>query len=243
MAAFLGIWEFIAGRYVDPYVLSGPTEVVKRLWEWLQSGLLLHHLGYTLQEIAVGFLIGAVAGLLLGFLMGEYPALGQNLEPYVLAIYGIPRTALAPLFILWFGIGLVSKVAQAALMVFFMVFFNTYAGLRNVDTELLDVVRMMGATRRQLITKVKLPAALPFLMTGLKVSVPQAFIGAVVAEFISSNRGIGYLIVYTTAQFDTAGTFAGILVLMVVVYLLNSLLARVEQRVVYRHRPVATTEA
>jgi NitT/TauT family transport system permease protein len=154
-----------------------------------------------------------------------------------------PRSALAPLFILWFGIGVASKVAQAALMVLFMVFFNTYAGLRNVDEELVNTVRLLGATRLQLLGKVRIPAALPFILTGLKVSVPQALLGAVVAEFISSNKGIGYLIVHSTSQFDTAGTFAGILVLMVVVYVLNTGLGWVERQLSHRHREPARSQA
>jgi NitT/TauT family transport system permease protein len=220
ITVFLVLWELTA-RSMSPLFLAGPLAVGKQLLEWVTTGVLARHLGYTLYEILLGFLMGAAGGLLLGFLLGQFPVLGRNLEPYVMALYGIPRTALAPLFILWFGIGVSSKVAQAALMVLFMVFFNTYAGMRNVDSQLVNVVRLMGGSPAQVLAKVRIPAALPFIMTGLKVSIPQALIGAVVAEFISSNRGIGYLIVRATSQFDTAGVFAGIVVLAVVVYLLN----------------------
>ncbi|MFI5265917.1 MAG: ABC transporter permease [Chloroflexota bacterium] len=229
-------WSLLSGRVLDPFFISSPIDVIQTLGEWIVTGKLWLHLSYTLYEIALGILIGGVLGLVMGFALAEFRVLGRNVEPYVMAAYGVPRTALAPLFILWFGIGVSSKVAQAALMVLFLVFFNTYAGLRNVDQELQNVVRLMGANRHQLMRMVKLPAALPFIMTGFKVGVPQSLVGAVVAEFISSNKGIGYLIVLATSQFDIAGTFAGILVLMVVVYVLNVLLEAIDRATDYRRR-------
>ena len=144
----------------------------------------------------------------------------------------------APLFILWFGIGLGSKVAQAAIMCFFLVLFNTIAGLRAVDPELINMARVVGSTRLQILTKIKIPSAFPYIMTGIKVGLPNALIGAIVAEFISSNHGVGYLIMRASMSFDTAGLFAGIIILATVVFILNRVLVRVERHVL-RWRPEA----
>jgi len=226
--ACLVVWQGASGTLIDPFWLSRPTEIAAKLAEWVASGYLFRHLGITLQETFAGFLLGAGAGILFGFLMGRLVTLALILEPFVLAIYSLPRLALAPLFILWFGIGLQMKVILAAVIVFFMVFWNTYAGVKEVDTDLLDVVRIMGGTGRQMLLKVILPSALTWIFLGLKVSVPYALIGAVVGEIVASNRGLGYVIQFSAGQFDTAGIFAALVVLMIVSVSLNELLNRGE---------------
>jgi NitT/TauT family transport system permease protein len=236
LLAVLGMWEWASGRLIKPFWVSKPSRIAAALVEWLGTGEFWDHLGITVSELALGFLLGTVSALVIGFVFGEFRRVGEFFDAYLAALYGVPRTALAPLFILWFGIGLGSKVAQAAIMCFFLVLFNTIAGLCAVDPELINMARVVGSTRLQILTKIKVPSAFPYIMTGIKVGLPNALIGAIVAEFISSNHGVGYLIVRASMSFDTAGLFAGIIVLATIVFALNRILVRVERHVL-RWRP------
>ncbi len=225
----VGAWEAAAARLIDPFFISSPSAVAVKLAEWIGSGFLLFHLSVTLEETAVGFLLGSFAGYAVGFAFGRSDLLAAVLEPYVTALYSLPKLALAPLFIMWFGIGFASKVAMSASIVFFMVFYNTYAGVRDVNPIYLNVTRLMGASEWQLMRKVILPSASAWVLTGLKVSVPYALVGAVIGEFMSANRGIGFVIHSSASIFDTAGVFAGLVVLMIVGILLNQVLGRFER--------------
>lgn len=235
---FLGVWEWASGRLIKPFWVSKPSRIAAALAEWLPTLEFWEHLGTTVSELCLGFVLGTSLALVIGFVFGEFRRVGEFFDAYLAALYGVPRTALAPLFILWFGIGLGSKVAQAAIMCFFLVLFNTIAGLRAVDPELINMARVVGGTRLQILSKIKVPSAFPYIMTGIKVGLPNALIGAIVAEFISSNHGVGYLIVRASMSFDTAGLFAGIIILATVVFILNRVLVRVERHVL-RWRPEA----
>src|SRR5690606_10241721 len=149
--------------------------------------------------------------------------------PYITALYCIPKIALAPLFIMWFGIGIESKIAMSATIVFFLVFLNTYSGVRDVNPIYIHATRIMGASQFQLMRTVIMPSAAAWVLTGLKVSVPYALIGTVVGEFMSSNRGIGFLIAQASGLFDTAAVFAGLFILSVVGALMNAVLKRLER--------------
>ena len=218
---FFGTWEFVSGRFVEAFFVSRPSAIAASLWAMLTREALLYHLQFTIVEATVGYLIGAVAGLILGFLLARLEALYRIIEPFVVAFYGIPRIALAPLFILWFGIGIASKIAVAAIMVFFIVFINTVVGVRASPPQLVQVARVMGASEWDLVRKVIFPAATPFIIAALQITVPQAMIGAIVGEFISSNRGVGHLISRAAGWLDTPGLFAGIVTLLVVVMVMN----------------------
>jgi len=218
---FLGAWELASGRIVDQFFLSKPSLIAASVWEMLVKEQLLYHLQFTITEALVGYLIGAVAGLIFGFALGRSDLVYRIVEPFVVAFYGIPRIALAPLFILWFGIGITSKIAVAAVMVFFIVFINTIAGIRSAPVQLLAVARVMGASEWDLVRKVVFPAATPFIIAALQITIPQAMIGAIVGEFISSNRGVGHLISRAAGWLDTPGLFAGIFVLLLVVLVMN----------------------
>lgn len=220
-AAFLLAWEVASGRVLDQFFVSKPSHIVASLWAMLTKEQLLYHLQFTITEALVGYLIGAGAGLVLGFALARSDAVYRIVEPFVVAFYGIPRIALAPLFILWFGIGISSKIAVAAVMVFFIVFINTIAGIRAAPPQLLQVARVMGASEWDLVRKIIFPAATPFIIAALQITVPQAMIGAIVGEFISSNRGVGHLISRAAGWLDTPGLFAGIFALLVVVLLMN----------------------
>ena len=217
---FLG-WELSSGRIVDQFFVSKPSAIAASLWAMATKELLFYHLQFTIIEATVGYLIGAVAGLIVGFALARVEVVYRIVEPFVVGFYGIPRIALAPLFILWFGIGISSKIAVAAVMVFFIVFINTIAGVRSAPPQLLQVARVMGASEWDLVRKVIFPAATPFIIAALQITVPQAMIGAIVGEFISSNRGVGHLISRAAGWLDTPGLFAGIFTLLVVVLVMN----------------------
>lgn len=220
-AVFLLSWEVASGRVLDQFFVSKPSHIVGALWSMIGKEQLFYHLQFTIIEAMVGYLIGAAAGLAMGFLLARSDAVYRIIEPFVVAFYGIPRIALAPLFILWFGIGITSKIAVAAIMVFFIVFINTIAGIRSAPVQLLQVARVMGASEWDLVRKVTFPAATPFIIAALQITVPQAMIGAIVGEFISSNRGVGHLISRAAGWLDTPGLFAGIFTLLVVVLIMN----------------------
>ena len=218
---FLLAWELASGRVVDQFFVSRPSDILGALWTMLVEENLLYHLRFTITEALAGYIIGASAGLLLGFALARVDLVFRIVEPFVVAFYGIPRIALAPLFILWFGLGITSKIAVATVMVFFIVLINTIAGIRAAPLPLLQVARVMGASEWDLQRKVIFPAATPFIIAALQITVPQAMIGAIVGEFISSNRGVGHLISREAGLLDTPGLFAGIFSLLAVVLLMN----------------------
>lgn len=234
--SLLGVWEAASGWLFDSFWLSQPSEIAAYLWKSLLSGQLLSDMALTFQATAYGYVLGAIGGLLFGLLLAQSETMALILRPYIMAIYGIPRIALAPIFILWFGIGLISKVMMAAMMTFMLVFFNTYEGVRAADVDLKNVARVLGASRWKLFIHVTLPNASPWIIAGLRISIPQALVAAVVAEFIASIGGLGYRLMETTSSLDTPGTMAGILVLMVVVMVLNTVLDRAENYLL-RWRP------
>ncbi|HLQ26697.1 MAG TPA: ABC transporter permease [Acidiferrobacterales bacterium] len=234
--ALLGLWEGLSGPIFDPFWLSRPSDVALFLWKSILSGQLISDLSITFQATAIGYVFGAILGLAFGLALAQSETVALVLKPFILAIYGIPRIALAPMFILWFGIALASKVMMAAMMTFMLVFFNTYEGVRTADLELRSVARVLGASRWRLFFYVTIPNASPWIIAGLRISIPQALVAAVVAEFIASTGGLGYRIMETTSGLNTAGTMAGIVVLMVVVMVLNGLLDRLEKKAL-RWRP------
>lgn len=222
--AFLGLWELISGPIIDRFWLSRPSDIAVALWAAILKGQLFSDLAVTFQETAIGYVYGVIAGLALGLILAQSDTVAAVTKPFIMAVYGIPRIALAPVFILWFGIGLNSKVMMAALATFLLVFFNTYEGIRSGDLELRNVARVLGASRWQLFWKVTLPNASPWIIAGLRIAIPQALVAATVAEFIASTGGLGFRIMETTNTMNTAGTMGGILVLMLVVVILNNLL-------------------
>ncbi len=232
----LTFWEMSSGRLIDPFWVSSPSKVFRYLYEVFVDGSIFGHLGITLYETFAGFLIGSVLGIGLGFVLGRREVLAQILDPYVVAFNGIPRIALAPLFIIWFGIGPTSKVILVLSVVFFLTFFNTYAGVKGVESELKNILRIMGASERQILMKVTLPAIVPWITTGLKISLPYAIVAAVVGEFIAASKGLGYLINYNTSLFSTTGALGGILILALVVVACNEVINRAESYLL-RWRP------
>jgi NitT/TauT family transport system permease protein len=228
--AFLIAWQLAAGRFLDEFLVSSPIAVARRLWLWIADGSILLHIWATVYATVIGFVIGAVAGVIGGLWLGMSPFFSRLLSPYIWAFNALPKVALAPLFILWFGLGIQSKVALAAVLVVFLVFVNTFSGVREVDQDLIDGVRLMRAKRSQLLTKVILPSATSWIFVGLKTAVPYALIGAIIGELIASNRGLGYLVQRSGSEFDTAGVFAALLVISVLAVIFNQFVEAVQAR-------------
>ncbi len=226
----LGLWEIGSGRVLNPFWFSAPSAIVGRLAQWVVTGELWRHLVITFQETGAGFVIGAFAGVVVGITFGSMPFLAKVFDPLILGLYSLPKIALAPLFIIWFGLDMLPKIVLASVTVFFLVFFSTLSGVRDVDRQLIDVVLVMGSSRKDILTKVIVPSALSWIFGGLKISIPYAMVGAVTGELMASNKGMGFLIQGSAAYFDTAGVFAGLLALMIVTSILNEVLIRVESR-------------
>jgi NitT/TauT family transport system permease protein len=238
LAVFLGVWAFASGRWVDAEFLSDPRGVAAAFGSLVTSGRLFPHLGQTLAEVLGGYAIGVLLGIGLTVLVAAVEATHRVLRPFLVAFYSIPKIALAPLIVMWFGLATLPKVILAAAFVFFVVFMNMVAGVYTVSPHQADALRVMGAGRFQLLVKLILPGTVPYLMTGLRLAVPEALIGAVVGEFISANRGLGYLVTSAAAQFNTAGTMAAILALLLIVAAMDFALSLAELRLL-RWRPRA----
>ena len=225
---FLAFWQWASGRLIDPFFVSSPSAVFGKLYTWAMNGELYRHLSITLYATAIGFIIGSAIGFALGLLFGKFAFLAEVLDPYITALYSIPKLALAPLFIIWFGIGIESKIAVSASIVFFVVFLNTFSGVREVNPIYIHATQIMGASQWGVMRTVIIPSATAWVITGLKVSVPYALVGTVIGEFMSSNRGIGFIIAQATGLFDTNSVFAGIIILAVVGAIINSILKATE---------------
>jgi NitT/TauT family transport system permease protein len=224
----LTMWQAASGTVLDPFWVSSPSAVLRTLISWMASGQLEYHLMVTFKETVIGFLFGATTAVLFALVVGASDTLHRTVDPFVTAVYGVPKIALAPLFIMWFGIGLAPKIVLAAISVFFLVFFSTLRGVCEVDHKMVDALKTMGANKLSIQRMVIFPAALPWLFTGLKLGLPYGFVGAVAAEMMASNAGIGYLTQNSAGQLDTAGVFAALFALMVVTTLLNEALGRLE---------------
>ena len=231
IGGFLLLWEIASGRWIEPFLISSPSRILSSMISSFQSGDLLQHTWVTFQEIAIGFPLGAISGIALGYCFGRSQVLAEIFEPIIIALNGIPRTALAPLFIVWLGIGIWSKVGVVFLLTFFLNFFNTYAGMRQMDQEYIDLARLMGAGRWKLTFKVILPAISPYVFIGIRTSIPFSVIGAIVGEFIAATEGIGFFIRLSAGVFRTADVFVGIIVLMLLVIVMDKIADLIERRV------------
>ncbi|NMG41653.1 ABC transporter permease subunit [Chelativorans sp. ZYF759] len=230
IAALLALWEFAADRWVPALFISKPSLIGATIWKWLLDGTYTHHLWVTLQATVMGFALGASTGMVAGYITGSLPRVGEVLQPVITALYTLPRLALAPLFLLWFGLGMEFRVVFTATIVFFLVYYNTFFGVREVSNELIAAVRIMGANRWQLARRVIMPSALTWVVAGLKISVPYALVGVVVAEMLASNEGLGFLLAKNAEQFAAHGTFAAIAGVLVIALVIDALVDIVTRR-------------
>ena len=231
IGGFFLLWEIASGRWVEPFLISSPSRIFSSLIAGFRDGDLLQHTWVTFEEIAIGYPLGAIAGIALGYWFGRSRMLAEIFEPIIIALNGIPRTALAPLFIVWLGIGIWSKVGVVFLLTFFLNFFNTYTGMRQMDQEYVDLARLMRVRGLKLTFRVILPAISPYVFTGIRTSIPFSVIGAIVGEFIAATDGIGFFIRLSAGIFRTADVFVGIIVLMVMVIIMDKIAGLVEKRV------------
>ncbi|WP_018000963.1 ABC transporter permease [Paracoccus sp. N5] len=212
------------------FFFSTPADVFWQIVAWFRSGEIWRHLWITLVEAALAFVIGAVAAMIAGFWLARRPKLAAVFDPYVKAANALPRVVLAPIFTLWFGLGIWSKVALGFTLVFFIVFFNVYQGVKEVNRTVLQNARMLGMSERQLLRHVYLPSALSWVFSSLHVSIGFAVVGAVVGEYLGSSAGLGYLIAQAEGMFDIAGVFAGMFVLSAFVLLIDWGVTLVERK-------------
>jgi NitT/TauT family transport system permease protein len=231
LVVLLALWQFLVTPESLPY-FSRPTLIAAKLWELLRHGDIYRNISVTLSEIGIGYAMGAAFGLSLGFVLGRSRFLSAALQPYIIGLYSIPKIALAPVFIVWLGLGMASKVAVVFVASFFLVFFNTYSGLVSINEELVRLARLMGASWPQTTMRVILPAAADQIFLGLRTAVPYAVIGAVIGEYIGSNEGLGYFILYASQTYDAAALFSGIIILVAIVFLANFGLSWLEGRVI-----------
>ena len=215
---------------LPPFFFSNPVDVAARVVKWFADGTIWKHLWITLIEAMLAFVIGSVAGVLIGFWFAQQPRVAAVFDPYVKMINALPRVVLAPIFTLWFGLGIWSKVALGVTIVFFLVFFNVFQGVREVSPTVLSNARMLGANRRQLLTMVYIPSATSWVFASLHNAVGMAFVGAVVGEYLGSARGVGYLILQAEGVFNIDAIFAGIIVLTAFAYCLDQAVTVVERR-------------
>ena len=221
------------------FFFGEPLKIFGRIWAWfVVNADIYEHLWVTLVETVLAFVIGTVLGLLFGLWLALSPIAGAIADPYIKALNSMPRVILAPIFAVWFGLGIASKVALGVTLVFFIVFFNVYQGVKEVSPVVLANARMLGASQRQLLRHVYLPSATSWVFSSLHTSVGLAFVGAVVGEYLGSSRGVGYLILQAEGSFDINTVMAGILVLTVFALALDWAVGRVEKRLM-RWQPAA----
>jgi NitT/TauT family transport system permease protein len=226
-AVIVIFWQVAsASGFINPVFYSSPSAIVSLLahqftGQDVQGTGLWVQIGVTVEEVVIGYAIGAAAGILAGFVIGRSRLLTRALEPYILTVYAVPKISIAPLFVIVFGIGLTSKVAIVLIEAFFILFYNTFRGVLQINEQLVQVAQVMGASRRAVLLRVLLPASLPSVLAGLQLAVPFAVIGAVVGEYVSSSRGLGWLVLYAGSTLNAAQLFGAIVLLVIIVWLLT----------------------
>ncbi len=253
LVAMFAIWQVLSQPELIPpivwdnphraaFFFGEPVKMFRVIWEWFVGGAIYEHLWVTLQETALAFVIGSVLGLAMGLWLGLTPTASALLDPYITAMNAMPRVVLAPIFMVWFGLGIWSKVALGVTLVFFIVFFNVYQGVKEVSPVVLNNALMLGANRRQLLRYVYLPSATSWVFSSLHTAVGMAFVGAVVGEYLGSARGVGYLIQQAEGAFDINTVFAGMIVLTVFALVLDFAVGRVERRLLVWRPAQSETE-
>ena len=234
LIASLAVWEgAVRALRVPAFILPAPSQVGAALYRGSVSGIYLQHLWITLAETLLGFLLGSVVAFVVGTAIAASPRTEYFLYPYIVMFQSMPKVALAPLVVVWFGLGLTSKVVSAALISFFPLLVNTIAGLRSADEDRVDLMRSLAASELQIFRMLRLPSALPFIMAGLEVAMVFSLVGAIVAEFVGAEAGLGMLVQSRNFSMDVAGEFAILFILAVLGLLLNAALVSVRRRVLF----------
>ena len=239
LALFLLWWELaVIGNPSRQFWISRPSLIANRLVEEMLHGRIFYHVGLTMAEAVVGLLAGAIIGIALGMVLGTFRAVGDIFEPFIMAINSIPRIALAPFMVMYFGIGFLPKAVLAFSLVVVVVMLSTIEGIRSVDPLRLNTFRVMRATRWEIFAKCLLPNSVPYIITSIRISVSLALIGALVGEFIAARGGIGYLITEAAGAFDVTGMIVPLFLIVVVAVLADYLLRVTERRMVRWRKPL-----
>jgi NitT/TauT family transport system permease protein len=239
----LAAWHLSSGPLLDPFFVGSPIGVAKVLINDCGDPRFWNDLRVTGTEMTLGYLIGGLSGIALGVLFARWRLAADIFDPFFTGLNSLPRIALAPLLVIWFGIDMASKVVLAATLVFFLTFFTTLSGIRNVDQALVDVARLMGASDRQIFRYVMLPGAAAWVINGLKMSLPYALIGVIVGEFLIASSGLGYRLNLYSTSYNTNGTFAMLLVMMALMMGLNALMGLLERHALrWRAETTATVQ-
>jgi len=229
------VWEVAARTVIDPFWVSQPSQIFIRLWQLASTGMLFVHAGVTLWQAVLGMALGLPIGVAIGILLAAWPRFAQVVDPFIMGLYSLPRIALAPLFVIWFGIGLWSKVMLVFSLVVFVFILNTYQGLREVDRDLVSLMRTMRASRLYTLRRVQIPSILPWIIAAFRINVGMALIGSVLGEMLGSNRGLGWYIEFSGGRLDTTGVFTGLIVLMVIALAINEAVKAAEVRLLPFH--------
>jgi NitT/TauT family transport system permease protein len=244
LLVLFGTWYVLTETGIlAPFFFGRPLKVLHVIWEWFASGKIYPHLAVTLIETLLAFAVGSVLGLGIGLWLALSPLASALADPYIKALNAMPRVILAPIFAVWFGLGITSKVALGVTLVFFIVFFNVYQGVKEVSPVVLANARMLGASKRQLLRYIYLPSATAWVFSSLHTAVGMAFVGAVVGEYLGSAKGVGYLILQAEGVFDIDTVIAGIMVLTIFALLLDFIVTKIEARLLVWRPRTAETEA
>jgi ABC-type nitrate/sulfonate/bicarbonate transport system permease component len=231
LAVFFGIWEGAArAGLLDPLFASSPSLIAAKLVEMVSDGSIWPHIAASAQVLVMGFALSVLVGVPLGLLMGRSPLISSTIEPFVAALYASPQVAFLPLLIIWLGIGFTSKIALVFIGSFIIMLINTEAGVSQVDARLIETARSFTASERQVLVKIVLPSALPFILAGMRLAIGRALVMVVVAEIYASNQGLGYLIFQAGGLYDTAQVFVGVGILATAGVTLNAALRALERR-------------
>lgn len=225
-------WE-LAVRYqlINSFYASQPTAIIKDFYGFIFSGEALTHIVTTLTESIAGLILGTLTGILCGVLLGHIRYLADVLEPIISALYGIPKLALAPIFILWFGLGMESKIFISSLLVFYLVFFSTFEGIRSVDANIVAAVKIMGANRFQVFSRVTLPSCVPWIITGVRGGIGASLLGAIVGEYMGASGGLGWMVQYSTTTYQVDRVMTCLLILLIIGLIYSKTLRLIEKRV------------
>ena len=247
LVLILGCWQvFALLGWIDPFFFGSPAGIVARLWDWALNGTAYGSFWFqiwvTLEESLLGFFFGVLSGILCGVLLGEVPYLADVFGPYIKVVNALPRIVLGSIFVMWLGLGLPSKVMLAAVLVFFVVFFNAFQGVRSVDRNLVANARILGASRLQVVWHVVFPSAMTWIIASLHVALGFSIIGAIVGEFLGAQSGLGLVIATAQNTFDANGVFGAMLVIGIMALGAEAVMTRVEKRLL-SWRPAASPES
>ena len=241
---FLGGWQlFTAWKIVDPFFFGSPSGIAIRLWDWAEHGTaygsIWMQIAITLEESLMGFAAGVVSGIFFGVLLGEIPYLADVIGPFIKIVNALPRIVLGSVFVMWLGLGMPSKVLLAAVLVFFVVFFNAFQGVRSVDRNFVANTRILGASRLQVVFHVVFPSAMTWIIASLHVALGFSIIGAIVGEFLGAQQGLGLVIATAQNTFDANGVFGAMLIIGALALSAEALMSMLEKRLLSWQPPSA----